>query len=274
MTFKSLRIALLPRRFRYLFRSRFKCRDHGTIYQRSCADCRRARWRRRSRERCNIHRLRWEPSCKHCRRALTNRRVRLGRKITRGVALQFGKEIFKGVGHGIAAVILIAWLLANNAEFLHWQILVAAIAAAILFDPVVTGIRLVKKLVRTVLYSTDDTDSLWEADWQTSRERRQRKTQYLQQRRWRGAAIGAVLGMGLLVALFAVAISPAELTANELFARIEGLYDNQPLITAFAIVSFVVAILLLPVMGVIVGHGIEKALWPKPDENPMRRDDW
>ena len=165
VTFKPLRMARLARRCRYLFRSRLKCREHGTIYESSCADCRRARWRRRSRERCNIHRLRWEPSCKHCRRALTNRRVRLGRKITRGVALQFGKEIFKGIGHGIAAIILIAWLLADNAESLHWQILVAAIAAAILFDPVVTGTKLVKKLVRTVLYSTDDTDALWEADW-------------------------------------------------------------------------------------------------------------
>ena len=79
--------------------------------------------------------------------------------------------------------------------------------------------------------------------------------------------------MGLLIALFAVAISPAELTANELFARINDLYYNQPLITTFAIISFTVAALLLPVMGGITGHGIEKALWPKPDENPILRDD-
>ena len=119
-----------------------------------------------------------------------------------------------------------------------------------------------KKLVRTVLYSTDDTDALWEADWQTSRERRRRQTQYLQERRWRGAIIGAALGMGLLIALFAVAISPAELTANELFARINDLYYNQPLITTFAIISFTVAALLLPVMGGITGHGIEKRFGP------------
>lgn len=270
MTFRTLGRALLPRRPQYLFRSRLKCREHGTIYSRNCADCRRARWRRRSRERCHIHRTGWETTCKHCQRALRNRRVRLGTKITRGVVLQFGKEFFKGVGHSIAAIILIAWLLANNAESLHWQILVAAIAAAILFDPVVTGTRLVKKLVRTVFYSTDDTDALWEADWQMSRERRQRKAKYLQRRRWRGATIGTVLGMGWLVALFAVAISPADLTADELLARIGKTYDNEPVIAVLAIV----AVSLLPVMGGIVGHGIEKALWPKPDENPARRDDW
>lgn len=272
----------LPRRLKRLFRrlakrpvlhlcrSRAKCREHGTIYRKTCADCRRARWHRRSRERCDVHGLNWSRSCARCRRALRRRRIRLGRKITRGVGLQLGMESLKGAGHGIAAFILIAWLLASNDESLHWQIVVAAIAAAVLFDPVVTGTRLVKKWFRTGSYRTDDTDALWEADWQTSRERRQRKTQYLKRRRWKGAAIGATLGTIFVSTLLAIAPLSAGLTAYEFFERSKDFYDNHPLVTVIAII----VISLLPVPWAMMGHSAEKALWPKPDENPMRRDDW
>ena len=243
------------------------------IYRGDCPDCRRAREYRQSRERCDIHGLDWSRSCRRCRRALRRRRIRLDRKITRGITLQLGIESLKGFGHVAAAVVLIIWLLSANEEFLYWQIFVAAIAAAILFDPVVTGIRLVKKWARTLAYRTDDTDALWEADWQTSRERRHRSAARRRQPRWRGATIGAVIGLtfvAMLLTIIANATLSSEISSEDFLERIKGLAVHQPALTALGIIT----LLSFPVLGGIIGYGVEKALWPKPDENPMLRDDW
>ena len=109
-------------------------------------------------------------------------------------------EAIKGVGYGVAAVLLVAWLLTGNEELVHWQIVVAAIAAAILFDPVVTGVRLVKRWVRVVTYRMDDTDALWEADWKSSRARRRRSLEIREGRRWVGATLGTILAGAFVVA--------------------------------------------------------------------------
>ena len=261
------------RRLRYLFRSRFKCCEHGTIYDRGCADCRRARWRRRARERCSVHGLGWSTSCRRCRRALNRRRARLDRKITRGIAWQLVIESLKGVGYGLAVTVLIAWMFQNSGDAvpLPAEIIVAAITAAILFDPVVTGTRLVKRWFRITSHQVDDTDALWEADWQTSRERRRRKEASTRRRRWLGATVGSMLlgGLNPTLMLFLFSQNP-----DISIERIRESAINEPVTSALLFAGLIAGVIILTVIGGRLGHQFEKALRPRPEENPMRRDDW
>lgn len=252
-----------------------KCREHGFIYHADCQNCSQARAYRQSRERCDTHGLAFARSCRSCRRAAKRRNAKLHKKITRGVKLQLRMETLKGLGHFAAAAILIVWILgARDGEIpLSWEIILAAAAAAIIFDPVITGTKLVKKWFRTLVHRTDDTDALWEADWPSSKERRRKDAAWRRGRRWIGATIGAFVGLSFL-ALMVAAIYAQQcrsvLTECEFYSRIAGIAVDNPILSILLIISIIVLI----AMSGMYGHMIEKTLWPKADENPMHRDDW
>ncbi len=253
-----------------------KCREHGFIYHASCQNCGQARAHRESRERCDTHGLAFECSCRNCRKASKRRDAKLDRKITRGVNLQLGMETLKGLGHFVAAAILIEWLFraaTDGENSLSWEIIVAAAAAAIIFDPVITGTKLVKKWVRTLAHRTDDTDASWEADWPSSKKRRRKDAAQRRGRRWIGATTGSFVGLSFPV-LMAVAIYAQQcrsgLLVCEFYIRIADFAVSQPIL----FILFTILIVVLIAGCGIYGHMIEKSLWPKPDENPMRRDDW
>ena len=256
-------------------RGRAKCREHGFIYYADCQNCSQARACRQARERCDAHGLAFVRSCRDCRRASKRRNAKLHKKITRGVNLQLGMESLKGLGHLVAAAILIEWLFTarDGESSLSWGIIVAAAAAAIIFDPVITGVRLVKKWVRTLAHRTDDTDALWEADWPSSKERRRKDAERRRGRRWIGATIGVFVGLSL-PAFMVVAIYAQQCRSGlpecEFYSWTADIAVENPILS----ILLIIIIVTLIVTSGMYGHMIEKSLWPKADENPMHRDDW
>ena len=266
----------LFRRIRRIIPNRAKCYEHNTIYHDDCQLCRQARKYRKSRERCNAHGIKYLQSCTTCRRAYKRRRARLHKKITHGVTLQLGMEVLKGLGYLAAALVFIIWTFNNFGPDvpITLQIVLAAIAAGILFEPAIAGTRLAKKWARTISLGTDDTDALWEPDWPTSRERRYRSAARRRQLRWQGATIGAMIGLAFVAMLLTIIIANAtlssEISSEDFLERIKDLAVHQPALTTLGIIT----LLSFPVLGGMIGHHVEKTLWPKPDENPMLRDDW
>ena len=259
----------LFRRIRRIIANRAKCYEHNTIYHDDCQLCRQARKYRKSRERCNAHGIKYLQSCATRRRVYKRRRARLHQKITHGVTLQLGMEALRGLGYLAAALVFVIWTFNHFAPDvpITLQIVLAAIAAGILFEPAITGTRLAKKWARTISSRTDDTDALWEPDWPTSRERRYWTASRRQQLWWRGAGIGGSILPAIAIIIFAQ-------YPDKIIERTNEMIANEPATAILLFGGLTICAIALSVAAGVLGRGIEKALWPRPDENPMHRDDW